>query len=117
MDSNTAPLTEVKRLRELQELLRTARADLAADNREAARVEEARMESLLKGYIENTGKIYRFGGIHNLLGTIAKIMEEKSQCAGDDFEKAAQAIDECASECDLRYAKYEHPFSGSCGGD
>lgn len=110
MDSNTSPT-------QIANLLRTARADLAADNREAARVEEKRMESLLKGYIENTGRLYTFGGIHNLLGTIAKIMEEKSQVEGDDFEKAAQAIDECASECDLRYAEYEHPFSGSCGGD
>jgi len=97
--------------------LNGASAELAKDNADAARVAEARLEATLKSYIENGGKQYTFGGVHNLLLTIARIMEEKSQLEGDDFEKAAEAIDECASACDLRYAEPEHPFSGSCGRD
>jgi hypothetical protein len=85
--------------------LNGASADLAADNADAARVAESRFESTLKSYIENGGKQYTFGGVHNLLLTIARIMEEKSQLEGDDFEVAAQAIEDAADKCDLKYAE------------
>ena len=43
------------------------------------------------------------GGVVNLLTTIATICEERSQLEGDDWEKAAQAINDCSDECDLKY--------------
>ncbi len=117
-------LTDIKNMQEIREwvdktssILRDTSSDLQADNAAAARVAEDRLEATLKSYIENGGKQYTFGGIHNLLLTIARIMEEKSVLEGDDFELAATAIDECASYCDKKYAEPEHPFSGSCGRD
>ena len=43
------------------------------------------------------------GGVVNLLTTIATLCEERSQLEGDDWEKAAQAINDCSDECDLKY--------------
>ncbi len=87
----------------IAEILAAFHTDMDADHIQAARIQESRIESMLRGYIENTGKQYSFGGIVNLLTTIARVMEEKSQLEGDDFEKAAQFIEDCADLCDLKY--------------
>lgn len=102
---------------QIANILRATRDDLAADNRKAAHVAEVRLKATLESYIENGGKQYTFGGVHNLLMTIGAIMEEKSQLEGDDYEKAAQAIEDCADKCDLKYEPPEHPYSGCCGRD
>jgi len=101
----------------LASILRDTSAELRADNLKAAQVEEDRFDALLKAYIDNEQKRFAFGGIHNLLMTIGTIMADRSLIEGDDSEKAAELIYECASACDLKYAEPEHPFSGSCGRD
>ena len=97
--------------------LNGAAAEIAADNAAAAHVEEQRIDELLSAYIDNANKRFEFGGIHNLLKSIANIMGEKSQLEGDDYESAANFIYECADKCDMKYAEPDHPFSGSCGRD
>lgn len=83
--------------------LNGAAAEIAADNTAAAKVEEKRFDELLLAYIENANNRFEFGGIHNLLKSIANIMGEKSQLEGDDFEKASNFIYDCADQCDMRY--------------
>lgn len=91
------------------------RADLAW--RKQQHIEESKLKGLLQAYIENAGKTYAYGGIVNLLGTIANIMRDMSQLEGDDYEKADELIRDCSAAVDLKYSEPEHPFSGSCGGD
>tara|TARA_R110000868_G_scaffold142759_13_gene360250 strand:+ start:311 stop:610 length:300 start_codon:yes stop_codon:yes gene_type:complete len=88
-------------------ILNSISRDLAADNLKAAKVQEARMESLLRGYIENAGKQYQYGGLTNLLTTLASIMEEKQQSKTDDFARAVVALEDCARDCDLKYEVLE----------
>ena len=76
----------------------------AIQNHTDMQINEANLERTLRDYIKSS-KRFRFGGIVNLLGSIAEIMEGESELEGDDFEKAAQAIDECAAICDLKYQR------------
>jgi len=64
---------------------------------------EAEISRMLEAYILNEGGKFLFSGVVNLLTTIAAICEEQSRVEGDDWEIAAQAIDECAEQCDLKY--------------
>jgi hypothetical protein len=70
-----------------------------------ARTEENNFDDLLREYIVNDKKRFAFGGIVNLLTSIASIMSKLSQIEGDDFEKAAEEIDLCATACDLKYTE------------
>lgn len=70
-----------------------------AERREAYRAIDAELCGVLNKYIDHPS----IGGVVNLLTTIATICEERSQIEGDDWEKAAQAINDCSDECDLKY--------------
>ena len=89
----------------LVQALQGMRADLASDNASAAHVQEERLDELLLSYIENKNKRFEFGGIVNLLRSVARVVEDKSRIEGDDYEKAAELIDDCADQCDLKYSE------------
>jgi hypothetical protein len=76
----------------------------AIQNNTDQQFNETALETALRDYIVGSNR-FRFGGIVNLLGAIAEIMEGESELEGDDFEKAAQFIDQCANQCDLKYQR------------
>jgi len=89
-------------------------AVLRADNdaadrilREQRRHAEAQFKRSIRDYVLNetspSGRQFFFGGVCNLLTTVASICAEISQLEGDDWEKAAELIDDCADACDLTY--------------
>ena len=72
------------------------------DQQERERNERA-FEEMLRGYILNE-RPYLFGGVTNLLGSIADICETlhlEQDC--DDYDKAAILINACADATDLAY--------------
>lgn len=80
---------------------------LAKSNRDAKMVAEKRFEYALRSYIDNEGRRYAFGGLCNLLTTLATICEERAQRDGDDYDKAMIALESCAAACDLKYPEIE----------
>jgi len=66
------------------------------------RAEEDAFDADLKAYIENDSR-FQFGGVFNLLAAIAAICAQKSIHDGDDWEKAANAIEDVANKVDLDY--------------
>jgi hypothetical protein len=63
---------------------------------------ERDMEVMIARYIDNVGGQYTYGGIVNLISTISGAMEKKSK--GDDcYSKAAEALSECSTTCDMKY--------------
>jgi hypothetical protein len=73
-------------------------------NNTEAELNETTLETALRDFVKHS-KRFRYGGIVNLLGMVAEIMEGESEIEGDDFEKAATAIDACAAICDLKYQR------------
>lgn len=82
-----------------------------------ARTEENTFDDLLREYIVNDKRRFAFGGVTNLLASIASICEELSQLEGDNYEKAAQLIDRCADECDLKFSDAEDDEAEARGGN
>lgn len=72
-----------------------------------ARIRREQFEKLLGEFVDCKGVFESVGGVCNLLTTIGQLCEERSRLEGDDFEIAAQACDECAETCDLKYAVSE----------
>lgn len=69
--------------------------------------QERAFEALIDAYIDNAGRRFSFGGVHNLVATIARACEKRSQIEGDDWEKAAIALDNAADAVDLKYLEAE----------
>ncbi len=67
-----------------QEFTEEVSAELRKDIAERKDAEN-NVESLLRDYIENTDRHFPYGGVVNLLTTIAAIMADKSQLEGDDY--------------------------------
>lgn len=80
---------------------------LAKANADARREAERRFENTLRAYIDNEGRRFAFGGLTNLVSTLATICEERSQREGDDYDIAMLALEECAAACDLKYPEAE----------
>jgi hypothetical protein len=99
-------ITKLEPLAQIAAELRAGREILAESNRLAARVEEGRFEDLLRKYVLSDPR-FRFGGVHNLLASVARVCEELSQLEDDEYEQAAIAIDLCADACDLKYPAAE----------
>ena len=74
----------------------------AQDEKNAA---EAELTNLVRSYINDGRHKFAFGGVVNLLTTIGTILEEKSQVEGDDWNKAANFVNDCADDCDLPYVE------------
>ena len=79
------------------------------ERREAYRAIDKELCRVLNTYIDHPS----IGGVVNLLTTIATICEERSQLEGDDWEKAAIAINDCSDECDLKYSANDIPDGDS----
>ena len=101
--NHTHAAPEATGLAKIAELLNESHDILAKSNRDAQLEAEQRFENALKDYIDNHGRRYAYGGIVNLVASIARICEERSRLEGDDYETAAIALDECAEKCDLKY--------------
>jgi hypothetical protein len=78
---------------------------LAEDERRDKDRDQDRFEKLLRDFIVNDGYRFPCGGLHNLLRITAGICEELSQVEGDDWEKAAQAVDAAGDVCDLKFGR------------
>ena len=70
------------------------------------RANEKALEAELTKYILSDSK-FAFGGVYNLLTTIADLCKEQSKLEGDDWAIAAQLIDDFADKCDLKYPEGE----------
>ena len=101
--NHTHAAPEATGLAKIAELLNESHDILAKSNRDAQLEAEQRFENALKDYIDNHGRRYAFGGLTNLIASIARICEERSRIEGDDYETAAIALDECAERVDLKY--------------
>ena len=90
-------------LAKIAALLNESHDILAKSNADAQLEAEQRLEQTLRDYIDNHGRRYAYGGIVNLVASIARICEERSALEGDSWECAAIALDECSSAVDLKY--------------
>lgn len=82
-------------------------AALEQSNNDAALRAERLFEEQLADYIANPKRLYAFGGIVNLLSTIADVMRSYSEDELSDFWNAADLIEDCAKACDLEYVEEE----------
>lgn len=89
----------------LGQVLKNIQQEIHASNLDAKREQESRLEELLRDYLWRDKDRFAFGGVTNLLGMIGTLLAERSQLEGDEWEQAAEAVDECAAACDLRYSK------------
>jgi len=80
------------------------RQQFEREQKEARRVAEANFQRDVTRYIAETWR-FQCGGVTNLLSIVAGACEEQSRMEGDDYEKAAKLIDDCAAACDLKYAE------------
>ena len=95
---------------QLAALINTATDTLRADNNAAdlqyRHQRENTLDKLLREYILDSGYQFVFGGVCNLLGTIADICDQEAH-RSPDYEAAARLIEDCAGACDLKYAEGE----------
>ena len=76
----------------------------AIQNNTDMQINETNLERALRDYIKGS-KRFRYGGIVNLLGTIASVMEGESEDDRDNWHKASEIIEICSQDCDLKYTK------------
>jgi len=87
---------------DLSEIIRGAQTDLADHEARAREVAEKRFEAQVREYIERP-ELYKFGGIVNLISTIAAICESKSRDPFDDWDAAAEALQGVVLDVDRKY--------------
>ena len=96
-------MTYAKLAARIDAVAETLRIDNNAAEEDAMMKRERQLDRDLKSYIVDSRKAWAWGGIVNLLGTIADIMEQQSRLEGDDYEKAARLIEDCAHAVDIKY--------------